>query len=183
MTMRVSGKNGSPITEWSHVGFFTVYHPSGPARISISPYIDWYNNISCHQYQHPSVRFVSADVMWNRHVVRERPVKTKRRMAELMWSWACTELGFRLIGIIRRMCSFGTYVRLIRGSLIVENFSCAWLGRLLPPTPLVQDPQACAASKHGPFDSINTRSIKIGVNLSLLASERYRATTKGPFND
>lgn len=27
MTMRVSVKNGSPVTEWSHVGFFTVYHP------------------------------------------------------------------------------------------------------------------------------------------------------------
>lgn len=78
-----------------------------------------------------------------------------------MWSWACTELGFSLIGIIRRMCSFGTYVRLIRGSLIVEKFSCAWLSGHWAPT-TTSRPPAWALSKHRPFDSINTRSQKLG---------------------
>ena len=99
--------------------------------------------------------------MKRRPVVRERPVKTKRRMAELMWSWACTELGFSLIGIIRRMCSFGTYAGLIRGSLIVEKFSCAWPGRTLG-APRTPGPPAWALSKHRPFDSTNTRSQKLG---------------------
>lgn len=50
-------------------------------------------------------------------VVREHPVKTQRRMAELMWGCSCTALGFSLIGIIRSMCTFGTYARLIRVAL------------------------------------------------------------------
>lgn len=81
-------------------------------------------------------------------------------MAELMWSWACTELDFSLIGIIRRMCTFGIYVRLIRGSLIVEkkkNLCVA--GRTLGPH---TRPPAWDLSKHRPFDSINTRSQKLG---------------------
>lgn len=38
------------------------------------------------------------------------------------------ELGFSLIGIIRRMCSFGTFVILIRAPLIVSSsLQCVWL--------------------------------------------------------
>lgn len=59
-----------------------------------------------------------AGLVCSRSVVTEHTV---RRMAGLMQSWACTELGFRLIGIIRRMCSFGTCAKLIRGSLMVEK--------------------------------------------------------------
>ncbi|KAG7495043.1 hypothetical protein JOB18_042703 [Solea senegalensis] len=102
-------------------------------------------------------------------------------MAEPMWSWACTELGFSLIGIIRRMCSFGAYAGLISGSLIVEKLSC---GRTLhvpalppPPPPPPPDPQAWALSKHRPFDSINTHSQKSGSAFSLLAARHYHATT------
>lgn len=59
------------------------------------------------------------------HIVKHSPMKTEggRATVEVLHA----ESSFSVIGIIRSMCSFGTYIRLIREALIVKNSPvCGW---------------------------------------------------------
>lgn len=129
-----------------------------------------------HQSDHYKKEFVTlwcCFLFLKKHVVREHPVKTEKNGR----ADSCTALGFSLIGIIRSMCTFGTYAGLISGcSLIVLGLSCVDAG---PPEITTKRPPAWIVSKHRPFWLHKHPALKIGVSpLLLLVPEPRRATRR-----